>query len=261
MYATVNYLLATYLQTKEGGGHKIKTVEKIRPGKARFHFEINAEEAEKIQMRFHESSCSEFESLRKQTIDLAYQQTIVVAQIYIDSKITWRYLSRMKDLRSSPESHGASRFREKTSLYRRWQAIKNRCNNPNDTSYKNYGGRGIDLCIKWQRFTSFREWSLNNGYKKKLSIDRIDNDLGYSPDNCRWVGRYTQNNNKRQKSRQLTVRGETKCMRVWAKEMGHPGTQIIRRRLSVGWDEERAVLYPVYKQGEAPKASRNRPSY
>ena len=72
MYSTVNYLLATYMQTKEGGGHKIVKIEKIRPGKARFFFDVNPNDAESLQMRFHSSTCSEFESLRKQTIDLAY---------------------------------------------------------------------------------------------------------------------------------------------------------------------------------------------
>lgn len=72
MYSTVNYLFATYLQTKEGGGHKITKVEKLRPGKAKFYFEIKPEDAENLQMRFHQSVCSEFESLRKATIDLAY---------------------------------------------------------------------------------------------------------------------------------------------------------------------------------------------
>jgi hypothetical protein len=72
MYGTVNYLFATYLQTKEGGGHKIAKIEKIRPGKARFYFDIKPDEAEKLQMSFHGSVCSEFESLRKATIDLAY---------------------------------------------------------------------------------------------------------------------------------------------------------------------------------------------
>ena len=72
MFSTVNYLLATYLQTKEGGSHPIGKVEKVRPGKARFFFEISEEEAEKRRLQFHKSSCSEFESLRKKTIDLAY---------------------------------------------------------------------------------------------------------------------------------------------------------------------------------------------
>ena len=72
MYSTVNYLFAAYLQTSEGGTHKIVKIEKLKPGKARFYFEVSQEEAEKIQLKFHGSICSEFESLRKSTIDLAY---------------------------------------------------------------------------------------------------------------------------------------------------------------------------------------------
>jgi len=72
MFATVNYLFAAYLQTQEAGGHKIAKVEKLRPGKAKFFFNLTEEEAEKAQMRFHSSVCSEFEALRKKTIDLAY---------------------------------------------------------------------------------------------------------------------------------------------------------------------------------------------
>lgn len=72
MFKTVNYLFATYLQTKEAGEHKIKEVKKIRAGKAEFNFDISEEEAEKLRLRFHDSSCSEFERLRKQTVDLCY---------------------------------------------------------------------------------------------------------------------------------------------------------------------------------------------
>lgn len=72
MFYTVNYLFATYLQTKEGGSHKISKVEKVRPGKARFFFELTQDQAEQLQFQFHQSVCSEFESLRKATINLAY---------------------------------------------------------------------------------------------------------------------------------------------------------------------------------------------
>ena len=72
LYFTVNYLFAAYLQTKEGGGHKIVKIEKIRPGKARFYFDISPEVADKCQMSFHNSTCAEFEAMRKSTIDLAY---------------------------------------------------------------------------------------------------------------------------------------------------------------------------------------------
>lgn len=72
MYSTVNYLFAAYLQTKEGGSHRITKIDKIKPGKARFHFDITDKDAEGLQFKFHNSTCSEFESIRKQTIDLAY---------------------------------------------------------------------------------------------------------------------------------------------------------------------------------------------
>jgi len=72
MFTTVNYLFAAYLQTKEAGAHKIAKIEKLRPGKARFYFEISKEESDRLQMQYHQSSCAEFEALRKNTIDLAY---------------------------------------------------------------------------------------------------------------------------------------------------------------------------------------------
>ena len=71
-YYTVNYLFASYLQTKEGGEHKIVKVDKVRPGKAQFYFDLTKEEAEKVKLKFHNSCCSEFEQIRKQTIDLCY---------------------------------------------------------------------------------------------------------------------------------------------------------------------------------------------
>lgn len=89
--------------------------------------------------------------------------------------------------------HGGSR----TSLYNRWKAIRQRCNNPNDRRYKDYGGRGIALCNEWNDYRAFEEWSMNNGYSKELELDRIDNDKGYSPDNCRWVERIVNNHNRR----------------------------------------------------------------
>lgn len=72
MFHTVNYLFAAYLQTKEGGQHKISKVEKVRPGKAKFYFDISPDEATKAQLQFQYSVCSEFEAIRKATIDLAY---------------------------------------------------------------------------------------------------------------------------------------------------------------------------------------------
>lgn len=84
-----------------------------------------------------------------------------------------------------------------TSLYNRWKTMRQRCNNPNNKNYKNYGARGITICEEWSNFNSFYEWSMNNGYDEKLELDRIDNNKGYSPDNCRWTDSITNNHNRR----------------------------------------------------------------
>ena len=76
--------------------------------------------------------------------------------------------------------------------------MKDRCYRPGNNRYQYYGGRGIDVCEEWKNdFTAFYDWAMANGYKENLSIDRIDNDKGYSPQNCRWADAITQNKNRR----------------------------------------------------------------
>ncbi len=87
-------------------------------------------------------------------------------------------------------------------LYVVWSAMKQRCYNPSHRAYKRYGGRGISVCDEWLHdFQAFYDWAIANGYDEnaafqQCTIDRIDNDKGYTPDNCRWVDVKTQNNNK-----------------------------------------------------------------
>lgn len=97
-----------------------------------------------------------------------------------------------------------------TRLHRIWSLIIDRCKNKNNKNYHNYGGRGITLCAEWHTYLAFKEWALSHGYSSELSIDRIDNNKGYSPGNCRWTDAMTQATNTRAARRviQCTTDGD-----------------------------------------------------
>lgn len=102
-------------------------------------------------------------------------------------------LGREKRLKSATK-HGQS----ETRLYAIWHAMKQRCFNPNHKNYVDYGGRGIKVCEEWKNdFQAFYDWAMANGYEESLSIDRINNDGNYEPQNCRWVTMKEQCNNRR----------------------------------------------------------------
>ena len=112
--------------------------------------------------------------------------------------------------------------------------MKDRCYNPNFRDYKNYGGRGITICEEWQTPHSwkggkaFRKWALENGYADNLTLDRIDVNKGYSPENCRWVSMKEQQNNKRN-NRLITYNGKTQTIAQWSTELGIPFSTIKNR--------------------------------
>lgn len=98
-----------------------------------------------------------------------------------------------------------------------WSNMKQRCYNPTNKKYSIYGNRGIIVCPEWlNNFEAFYNWSINNGYKKGLSIDRIDSNGNYEPSNCRWTTINVQNQNT-SKNHYLTYNGETHCISEWSK--------------------------------------------
>lgn len=115
-----------------------------------------------------------------------------------------------------------------TRVYRIWQAMKNRCRNKNAPNYKFYGGRGIRYCPEWEDFNNFLSWAKSNGYRDDLSIDRIDCDGDYCPENCRWATMEEQQANKR-KNYSLIFNGEKVCLRQYCALVGVSYTMLTTR--------------------------------
>ena len=138
-------------------------------------------------------------------------------------------------------------------LYKRWQRMKARCNNPNDKSYPHYGGRGIVVCARWaDSFAAFLE-DMGPTFRKGLELDRINNDGPYSPGNCRWATRRQQLNNTRA-NHLISFNGQTMNVTQWAVALGmRPG--ILRNRLSEGWGTERALTERIHTE-YGPRCSR-----
>ena len=130
-----------------------------------------------------------------------------------------------------------------TRLYRVWQGMIQRCENPNRKFYECYGSRGIKVCAEWRNDpAAFINWATVNGYKEGLTIDRINNDGDYTPENCRFVSRMVQNRNYR-RNRIVKIGNETKLIIEHAEQSGI-NIQALRHRIDRGWPEHR-LLEPV----------------
>lgn len=144
-----------------------------------------------------------------------------------------------KQLAARNYKHGLSDSR----LMAIWRGMKDRCNNPCSHFYFNYGGRGITVCDEWQNdFQAFHAWAMSHGYAEGLTIERIDNDKGYSPDNCRWATRKEQNYNKRS-NHLITFDGKTQTITQWADEKNIKRCTL-QMRLKRGWTIEKALNTP-----------------
>jgi hypothetical protein len=117
--------------------------------------------------------------------------------------------------------------------------MKKRCFSPTDQAYSNYGGRGITICDEWLVFERFYEWAMANGYQDHLTIERKDNNKGYSPGNCKWATMKEQANNTR-RSHLITHNGQTMTVTAWAKSVGIK-VNTLWARIKKGWPVERAL--------------------
>lgn len=135
-----------------------------------------------------------------------------------------------------------------------YRHMKDRCYNPKNYEYNKYGGRGIVVCDEWinhervktlgrvtKGWLAFKEWALSNGYKDNLSIDRINNDKGYSPDNCRWADAKTQSNNRGDFVYKITYKGKTQTLKQWCKELDLKYPTVLRRISVLHWPIEKAL--------------------
>ena len=135
----------------------------------------------------------------------------------------------------------------KTKLHRIWMTMRERTTRKKCQSYKHYGGRGIKVCEEWQTYENFRDWALSSGYEEGLSIERVDNDGDYCPENCVWADRYTQANNKRTNVK-ITLDGQTKTMSEWARDYGICYKLVHARINKLGQSPEKAIKTPVHKR-------------
>lgn len=136
---------------------------------------------------------------------------------------------------------------KRSRLSRIWSGMKERCFNEKCAAFRSYGGAGITMCEEWLEYRSFHDWATMNGFNDGMTIDRIDNDKGYSPSNCRIATRRQQSRNRRNIV-MLTHDGITKPMFQWAEELGlNKGSMASRRRM--GWSDSEIITTPFRRWG------------
>lgn len=125
-----------------------------------------------------------------------------------------------------------------------WWAMRMRCEKESDPAFPNYGGRGITVCERWQTFANFLA---DMGPRPcRGSIERVDNNLGYSPENCRWATRLEQNNNRRN-CIMVDIDGSTMTLKQACRLKGLAYRSVHKRIMARGWDAARALSTPIGK--------------
>ena len=144
---------------------------------------------------------------------------------------------------------------ENSRLNRIYHCMRTRCLNPNFKEFKHYGGRGITICKEWidseiialgrhgrttKGWLAFKNWAILNGYREDLTLDRIDNNKGYSPDNCHWVTMKVQCNNT-SRNHLITYKGKTQSLSAWSAELGLNYSTVRARLNEYHWTVEKAL--------------------
>lgn len=142
-------------------------------------------------------------------------------------------------LKGRPKTHGQTSNGKISQEYQVWAGMIQRCTNPNEAGFKNYGGRGISVCEAWRQFTGFFK-DMGERPSGKHSIDRIDNNGNYCPENCRWATKDEQSSNRRD-NRIITFNGEAKPLFLWARAIGITNTSLAERLESASFTLEEAL--------------------
>lgn len=129
----------------------------------------------------------------------------------------------------------------KTRLHKIWVSMRMRCHN---ADVKNYGGRGISVCEEWETYTAFRDWALSHGYSDNLTIERIDVNGNYCPENCTWIPFAEQASNRRNNLR-IEINGEVKTLAEWCRIYNMPYQTVQGRYRDLGWNIVTALTTPI----------------
>jgi hypothetical protein len=157
--------------------------------------------------------------------------------------------------------HGEGSNGKETPEYRTWSAMLSRCRNPNHAGYANYGGRGITVCARWDDYATFLA-DMGRRPSPQHSLDRIDNEQGYAPENCRWATWVEQNNNQRTRSAPtdygmlgtLAHGGREQTVFAWLVEVGL-AQDTYRSRRRKGMTIEDAIFTPLMRPGRKPRSN------
>lgn len=166
-----------------------------------------------------------------------------------------------KNLKAGQVTHGGSVRGQAERLYKIWTDIKKRCNNPNSWAYRWYGGKGVRVCAEWEKdYAAFRRWALENGYdpqaeKGQCTIERIDVNGDYCPENCKWIPFKDQAHNKTNTVR-YSYKGKSMCLAEWAQESGMPLSCLTDRIYNRKMTIEEALTKPM-KRSNKVKGEKN----